>query len=241
VLDRFGPDGGDVLRLYSDAVNDSLLQRWLPARSARLLKTDLFDEAVADGLYPLLRERAEEVVGIDVSEDVIAAARARYPDLRGERADVRRLPFADGAFDVVVSISTLDHLSSLAEIEAAVGELYRVLRPGGRLIVTLDNLLNPLVALRNALPQTTLRRIGLVPYELGTTCGPRRLRRVLTARGFAVEELVALMHVPRVLVRLLAPVLRTRTRAPLLAAERLGRLPTRMLTGQFVAARACKS
>ena len=240
VLEGFPPDAGGVLRPYSDAVNRSLLRRWLPERGRSLLKTDLFDEAVAEGLYPLLRTRATEVVGIDVSESVLGAARARYPELQAERADVRSLPFADGAFDVVVSISTLDHFGSIDELESAVGELHRVLQEGGTLIVTLDNLLNPLVALRNALPQSPLRRIGLVPYALGVTCGPRRLRRILSAKGFAVEEVDALMHVPRIVVRILAPLLRGRTRSGLLAAERLGRLPTRMVTGQFVAARAVK-
>jgi SAM-dependent methyltransferase len=240
VLESFPPDGGGILRTYSDAVNRALLRRWLPEQADSLLKTDLFDEAVAEGLYPLLRERATHVVGIDISESVLAAARARYPALRAERADIRALPFADGTFDVVVSISTLDHFGCVEELESAVGELHRVLRDGGTLVVTLDNLLNPLVALRNVLPQSPLRRIGLVPYALGVTCGPRRLRRILATRGFAVAEIDALMHVPRVVVRMLAPLLHARASAALLAAERLGRHPTRMVTGQFVAARAVK-
>lgn len=49
------------------------------------------------------------------------------------RADVARLPFADGLFDVVVCSEVLEHIP---ECHSAVSELVRVLKPGGDLIVT---------------------------------------------------------------------------------------------------------
>jgi hypothetical protein len=108
-----------------------------------------------------------------------------------------------------------------------------VLAPGGLAVVTLDNPWHPLVALRNALPLRPLRRIGLVPYYVGATLGPRGLRAALQGAGFAVEEFTAVMHVLRVAARAL------RLPLPLLlAGDRLGRSPTRFLTAQFVAARA---
>src|SRR5947209_3922449 len=54
-------------RAHSDTVNSLLLRQWLPGGSGRLLKTDLFDEAVGDGLVPELARRAREVVGVDIS------------------------------------------------------------------------------------------------------------------------------------------------------------------------------
>jgi SAM-dependent methyltransferase len=226
-----------LLRAYSDHVNRDLIAAWLPAHVGRVLKTDVFDEAVADGLYPFLRKRADEVVGIDVSEGAVAAAR-RYPDFHAECADVRDLDFADDSFDAVISNSTLDHLETIDVIRAALRELARVLAPGGVLVVSLDNPVNPLVAARNVLPFGALNRLGLVPYTIGATCGPRRLRRLLEEAGLVVDELTAIMHVPRVLAGL-----SRRTRPlprSLIAAERLARAPTRYLTGQFVAARALK-
>jgi SAM-dependent methyltransferase len=223
-----------LLRAYSDAVNRKLLERWLPAEPVGLLlKTDLFDEAVGAGLYPLLSRRARAVAAVDASPAMVAAAHVRYPDVDARTGDVRALEFADGSFDAVVSNSTLDHFESRDELAAAVRELARVLVPGGLLVLTLDNPVNPLVALRNALPFGPMNRIGLVPYRVGATCGPRRLRALLEASGFEVERTTALMHVPRVLARL-APL------RLLLAAEALSRLPTRYLTGQFVAVRAVR-
>ncbi len=53
--------------------------------------------------------------------------------LRTVRADARRLPFADGEFDVVIAAEVLEHVH---EDAAAIAELRRVLRPGGLLAVT---------------------------------------------------------------------------------------------------------
>lgn len=83
------------------------------------------------------RRRSDlRLTGMDLSGDMITAARrnlARY----GERAqakvgDVTDLPFADRSFDLVVSSFSLHHWD---HPEAAVGQLARVLRPGGRLVI----------------------------------------------------------------------------------------------------------
>lgn len=237
-------------RDHSDAVNRRLLRRWLPpGRVGAVLKTDLFDEASAEGLYPVLSQRAERVVGVDVWPAAVEAARRQHPDLEVHRADVRALPFPDASFDVVVSNSTLDHFDSFDDIPRALAELHRVLRPGGTLIVTMDNLVNPLVALRNALPFWPLQRLGVVPYFVGATCGPRRLRRVLAASRFRVDDMGAILHVPRAPAVAAAALVdrgggggaRARLLRGLLAFERLGRVPgARYVSGYFVAARATR-
>jgi SAM-dependent methyltransferase len=74
-----------------------------------------------------------EVVGVDPAPVFLAKARelaAGLPNLRFEEADGRALPFEDGRFDVVVFDSTLSHVPGP---ERALGEAFRVLRPGGLL------------------------------------------------------------------------------------------------------------
>jgi len=66
------------------------------------------------------------VVGIDVSEAMLRGAGGN-PGLRRVGADVRRLPFGDAVFDLVLSNSTLDHFSSLHELDLALRELSSVL------------------------------------------------------------------------------------------------------------------
>jgi SAM-dependent methyltransferase len=233
-----------VLRLYSDAVYVPLLRRWLPERTGRILKTDLFDEAWSDGLVPVLASRADHVVGTDLSILIRQHARERHTSLDAVGADVRRLPFIDHVFDTVVSNSTLDHFATHAEIVEGLAEIYRVLRPGGQLIISLDNLANPMIALRNFLPFGLWRRIGLVPYFVGATYRPSGLRHALVQVGFEVAEMVMVMHVPRLCLRALGGLLnpsRERTVVDGLARlEWMGRAPLGRLTGQYIAADARK-
>lgn len=244
--------GGDRDRLWRH-YSDSVYRRFLEHRLSRggperVLKTDMFDEAAAQGVYDLLAHRCSAVVGIDISAQVLRAARHNVGIVPLVCGDVQRLPFRDESFDVVISMSTLDHFHSLDEMFAAIGELRRVVRPRGELLLTIDNLANPLIAVRNALPFPWLHKLGLVPYFVGATCGPRRLQRALLAMGFEVCESGALLHCPRVLAVLLLRFLYDRAgegtwrwviRA-LNAFEGLSEWPTRYVTGNFVYVRAVR-
>jgi SAM-dependent methyltransferase len=138
-------------------------------------------------------------VGMDLSPSVARAAHKRNPGLAAICADVCHLPFADGVFGAVVSNSTLDHFHTPDEVLVSLREIFRVLEPGGRLLLTMDNPVNPTIALRNALPIALLNRIGLVPYFVGATFGARKLRALLEQAGFQVLETGSLMHCLRVL------------------------------------------
>jgi SAM-dependent methyltransferase len=230
-------------REHSDTVNLALIARWLDgSASGRSLKTDLFDEAVGRGICADASSQVPGVLGMDLSLDVALRARAGTPGLVTAAADVRTLPFADGAFTTVLSISTLDHFESTAEITASLREIRRVLSPGGVLLLTLDNPANPKIQLRNALPWAVLRRTGVVPYFVGKSVGPRRLRRELAVAGFTVLEVGAIVHCPRVLavtvsrLRIFSnPRARRRLLAVLERFETLERWPTRFLTAHFTA------
>lgn len=187
-------------RRHSDEVNAALLARWLPERAdGRLLKTDLFDELASDGLHSVLASRAGSVCGMDVSAYTALAVSRKYTDIISCAADIRRLPFADSSFDTIVSLSTVDHFADPADILRSLGELQRVLRPEGTLVITMDNLSNPLIALRNSLPYSMLRRVGLVSYPVGQTFTFGRARECVGAAGFTVLECVGVMLAPRVL------------------------------------------
>lgn len=80
-------------------------------------------------------EVGAEVVAVDVSPRMVALARARGVDARV--GDVQRLPFADGDFDCAVANWMLYHVP---EVDRALAELARVLRPGGRLVAATNRL-----------------------------------------------------------------------------------------------------
>jgi len=236
-------------RAHSDSVNKALVVRWRPAEPMdTLLKTDLFDEAVNDGLTPLLDSLAKRVFYTDSAIEVHEMAKRRYSRLQTIGADVRDLPFANGTFDGIVSNSTLDHFQSLDDLSGSLQELFRVLRPGGQMILTLDNLSNPVILLRNWLPFRLVKRLKIVPYYVGVTLRAKRLESLLRKTGFEVLEVDAIMHCPRLpavtAARWVEKYTSLRTQRSFLrlltAFEGLSRLPTRFLTGYFVAVKVTK-
>lgn len=237
-------------RRFCDQLHTGLLKDWWPSTPVqRVLKTDLFDEVCGGGLCRFMRTRVGTVVGIDVSNQVAARAAARDDRLLAATGDVRRLPFAGATFEVILSNSTLDHFASRAEIRSGLIELHRVLQPEGRLLISMDNLTNPVIALRNALPFRLLNKLQVVPYFVGASYGWGPLKRALEEVGFQVLEQRAIMHVPRVLA---VPVASLTERAlsegkqeiilRLFARfESLGRWPSARFSGNFLAALAVKS
>ena len=76
------------------------------------------------------RARGAEVVGLDFSERMLEQARRKAPELEWVQGDVLTLPFEDASFDAaVVGFG----VRNVEDLEAALSELRRVLRPGGRL------------------------------------------------------------------------------------------------------------
>jgi demethylmenaquinone methyltransferase / 2-methoxy-6-polyprenyl-1,4-benzoquinol methylase len=73
---------------------------------------------------------AGKIVGLDFSEPMLARARRKAPELDWVQGDVLELPFEDASFDAAVVGFGVRNVEGLA---AALRELRRVLRPGGRL------------------------------------------------------------------------------------------------------------
>jgi SAM-dependent methyltransferase len=120
------------------------------------------------------------LVGVDLSEQLLARARARVGGLSNIRiagVDAHRLPFPRASFDAVYGSSVLHHL----DLEAALLETRRVLKPGGRIAFTEPNLWNPQVAYMYLVGPR--QRFGLSPDEMAFTRS--RIRGLLARLGFA--------------------------------------------------------
>ena len=83
---------------------------------------------------------AGHVYGVDISSDAVAYAEGRYgrPNLRFLQGDVSQIPLDSGSVDLVVSFETIEHVEEASQ-HAFLAEAKRVLRPGGRLIVSCPN------------------------------------------------------------------------------------------------------
>ena len=125
---------GDMERHYSPGRTwEALARSALP-----LLETgDVLDIASGDGvLAELLAPHAHRYVCVDSSKRVVAAAAERLRKFRNvevREGDMHALPFKDGEFDLVVLMHALTYADKPAQ---AVAEAARVLRPGGRLLLS---------------------------------------------------------------------------------------------------------
>lgn len=125
---------GDMERHYSPGRTwEALARSALP-----LLETgDVLDLASGDGvLAELLAPHAHRYVCVDTSPRVVAAAAERLRPFRNvevRTGDMHALPFADGEFDLVVLMHALTYAAKPAQ---AVAEASRVLRKGGRLLLS---------------------------------------------------------------------------------------------------------
>jgi SAM-dependent methyltransferase len=96
--------------------------------------TRLLDAGCGAGLLTLLASlRGARVTAFDASPGLLAIARARVPSAEVEEGDLEQLPFGDGAFDAAIAVNSIFYTADMAH---AMRELARVVRPGGRVVVT---------------------------------------------------------------------------------------------------------
>lgn len=176
-----------VQRLTYRPEQDAVLRGLRPARLERILDLGCGTGLLAARIHAELPAR--RVTGCDFSPGMLHQASQRTPALPWVQGDALRLPFRDGAFDAAVSTEAFHWFP---DQPAALGELHRVLAPGGRLLLTL----------------------GAAPEWLGrlTTAGSRLvgqplrwptrdvLRRMVEDAGFRVEAQRFIFRLPAPLV-----------------------------------------
>jgi SAM-dependent methyltransferase len=86
-----------------------------------------------------------QLVGADLTEQLLLAGRAQGARFPLTQADLAALPFGESTFDGVVAARVFQYI---ADPQAVLNELRRVVRPGGRVAIALPNRLNPLKRLR---------------------------------------------------------------------------------------------
>lgn len=100
---------------------------------------DVLDLGCGVGFFGgLARKRGARVVGLDFSEAALQIARKQQVGMPLIRGDATRVPFPDACFDRVLLNDIIEHLAE-APGRQMVQEIFRILRPGGQLIVDTDN------------------------------------------------------------------------------------------------------
>ena len=128
-------------RFVPGAIGEIAHEHWHRYAFARrfLAGRRVLDAACGEGYgSALMATVAAVVTGIDIDPDTVAHARAAYAsraNVRYEVGAVTALPFADGAFDAVVSFETIEHLAA-EDQPRMLAEFARVLAPGGLLVLS---------------------------------------------------------------------------------------------------------
>ena len=123
---------GDGTDLLSVGAGHEPVLYWLANHAGRVIATDMYG-----GVW-----QSERAMEGDAAVFADPAQFARFPYRRERlvflRMDGRHLAFADGTFDVVYSLSSVEHFGGLDGARCAVAEMARVLKPGGLLALSTE-------------------------------------------------------------------------------------------------------
>ncbi len=164
-----------------------------PVRGKRVLKLDLWNEAVNTQILHWMSAAGAACNGLDISHVTASRAKARTNGFTVVQADMRHVPFRHGSFDLVYTIGTLEHIEEYRE---ALRETLRVLKPNGVIIAGVpykwDPFLRPVLV-------SFLDAIGQYPYSPERSFGQREFARILESVGYRVEERTGLLAFPGVI------------------------------------------
>lgn len=119
--------------------------RWLSETARRDLR--IIEVGCGAGwLCPSL-QRFGRLTATDLSDEVLARASQRMPDVEFVAGDFMALDFPEGAFDVVVTIEVLSHV---ADTDAFMAKIAQLLKPGGLLMMATQN--RPMLEQHNNIP-----------------------------------------------------------------------------------------
>ena len=131
-------------------------------------------------------------IGVDVSDERIKDARVKGSYVEIVKSGIEKLPFGTGSFDVVVCEQVLEHLND-AEVDAALSEFRRVLRPDGRLIAGVPVYTDPELWIKPLWlgARAILAKITGSTPDHEQQFSVRTFRKLLRRHGFDVENVRA--------------------------------------------------
>lgn len=142
---------------------------------------------IACGAGDLLRGlqgAGRDLHGCDISVEALRISAAEAPEAHLAVADAQNLPYRDSSFDAVYNLGSLEHF---LDMEGALSEMRRVLKPGGRAVVMVPN-----SRYIGDLWRRLTFRGGADHHQILERFGTRReWKSLLESSGFAIERAFA--------------------------------------------------
>lgn len=162
---------------------------WIAGKAPPAPGSSVLDIGCGGGY--MLRElqgRGCRLHGCDISAEAVRIAQREAPQAKFAVADAGHLPYPDSSFDTLYILGSLEHFP---DMEAAVREMHRVLRPRGRAVVMVPNshyigdLWRKLTSRRGADHHQIIERLGtLSEWKSLLKSGGLKVREVFTYNKF---------------------------------------------------------
>jgi SAM-dependent methyltransferase len=185
-----GPLGDDALPLTGERTIPGLAEEnyWFRRHevvyerlAGRCADRDVLEAGCGEGYgADLIADVARRVIALDYDESAVAHVRARYPRVEMLHGNLAELPLPDAAVDVVVNFQVIEHLWDQGQF---VAECFRVLRPGGALLISTPN----------RITFSPGRDTPINPFHT-RELNAAELTELLTTAGFAVEAMLGVFH-----------------------------------------------
>ena len=150
-----------IAREYDESLPAHVVEHYLRKRTRyvveRCPRGEGLDVGCGTGLLAArLAAAGYAMTGLDPSGGMLEVLSARSPEVRAVTGTGTALPFADASFDLVLTVAVMHHIADAGDIGRTFGEMVRVVRPGGRVLVWDHNPRNPYWGLLMArVPQDT--------------------------------------------------------------------------------------
>ncbi|MCH9640217.1 MAG: class I SAM-dependent methyltransferase [Actinomycetia bacterium] len=150
----------------------------------RCIDRDVLEAGSGEGYgADLIAEVARQVIGLDYDESAVAHVRARYPRIDMRQGNLAELPLPTASVDVVVNFQVIEHLWDQGQF---VAECFRVLRPGGVLLISTPNRITFSPGRDTPVNPFHTRELNAI-----------ELTELLESAGLEIEGIHGLFHGPR--------------------------------------------
>lgn len=174
----------------SNSVVEEIFKKWL---SAHAQGPKILDSGCGDGSITADLAKRFKATGVDISEENLKKARTR--GFRTVKQDLgKKMPVKDNSFDTVISNQVIEHVY---DTDFYLADIYRILKPGGILLITTPNAASLTDRLRVLIGKLPIAAEVSTRYRLGDKNPPaghirlytfEQLRHQLKRTGFKVVE-----------------------------------------------------